>query len=285
MISRRGALGKGLAIGGGVAFASRAGAITIAIPPIEIRSARKTQGGWARGSCWPGAKSLLLDGKPVDLSADGQFFVAFDRDAGPQSKLDLIFANGGTASESLTIAPRPWRIERVNAPFHPPAMPDEAFAAIRKDELARIDKARSANLEAKGWRQNFQWPAKGRISGLFGSQRIYQGGIAGSYHSGLDIALPQGALYHAPADGIVTLAADQPFTLEGNLLMIDHGMGLVSAFLHSSELLVKAGETVSQGQPIGKVGRTGRASGPHLHWGLRWREARLDPLLLLGASA
>ena len=86
----------------------------------------------------------------------------------------------------------------------------------------------------------------------------------------------------APAEGVVVLAADAPFTLEGNLLIIDHGMGLSSAFLHSSELLVREGESVRQGQVIGRIGMTGRATGPHLHWGLTWRGLRLDPLLFTG---
>jgi murein DD-endopeptidase MepM/ murein hydrolase activator NlpD len=89
-------------------------------------------------------------------------------------------------------------------------------------------------------------------------------------------------VFNAPADGVVILAAESPFTLEGRLLMIDHGMGLNSAFLHCSELLVREGERVTQGQPIGRIGMTGRASGPHLHWSIKWRDARLDPLLFAG---
>ena len=120
----------------------------------------------------------------------------------------------------------------------------------------------------------------GRISGRFGSQRIYRG-KPGSYHSGLDIAGGGGTTYVAPADGVVVLAAAAPFTLEGYLLIVDHGSGLNSAFLHSSELLVREGDTVRQGQPLGRIGATGRATGPHLHWALVWRGMRLDPLLFI----
>ena len=134
---------------------------------------------------------------------------------------------------------------------------------------------------ADGWRHRFIWPVKARISGLFGSQRIYRG-TPGSYHSGLDLAGGAGTTYVAPADGVVVLAAREPFTLEGYLLIVDHGMGLSSAFLHSSELLVREGDEVRQGQTIGRIGATGRATGPHLHWGLTWRGARLDPLLFTG---
>jgi murein DD-endopeptidase MepM/ murein hydrolase activator NlpD len=100
----------------------------------------------------------------------------------------------------------------------------------------------------------------------------------------MDIAAPNGTYFVAPADGVVTLAATDAFTLEGHLLMIDHGMGLNSAFLHCSELLVKEGDHVKQGQVIGRVGATGRASGPHLHWGMKWNNARVDPKLLIPAT-
>ena len=91
-----------------------------------------------------------------------------------------------------------------------------------------------------------------------------------------------GTPVRAPADGVVTLAADHPFTLEGNLLMIDHGAGLNSAFLHLSRIDVAEGQQVTRGQIIGAVGATGRATGPHMHWGMKWNDARIDPLLLAG---
>ena len=133
---------------------------------------------------------------------------------------------------------------------------------------------------AHGGRQAFVRPAAGRISGRFGSQRVYRGEPA-AYHSGMDIAGGEGAPILAPADGTVILAADTPFSLEGHLLMIDHGGGLNSAFLHSSRLAVKEGDRVTRGQLLGYVGATGRATGPHLHWSLEWQGARLDPLLFL----
>ena len=124
---------------------------------------------------------------------------------------------------------------------------------------------------------------KARISGRFGSQRIYRG-TPGSYHTGVDLAGGAGTIYVAPADGVVVLAASSPFTLEGNLLMIDHGMGLNSAFLHASKLLVKEGDVVRQGQPLGIIGSTGRATGPHLHWSMKWHDARIDPELLVSGG-
>lgn len=223
---------------------------------------------------------MALNGAAVPLTAEGGFFIAFDRDAAPDNTVEWTFASGRKQSFPFTVAPRAWKIEHVNTPMRPGKLPDAEYQRIRATELQRIAAARTIVTAAQGWRQNFVRPALGRISGRFGSQRIYQG-QPGAYHSGLDIAAPTGTPFSAPADGVVILAAEVPFTLEGHLLMLDHGAGLNSAFLHCSALMVKEGDVVTQGQIIGKIGATGRASGPHLHWSLKWREARLDPLLFL----
>jgi len=244
-------------------------------------SGELTQGGWVRGTVPRDAVNLTLDGRPVKVAADGTFFIAFDRDAGPSAVLSSQLDHSRVqATRTLSIAPRAWRIERVDASPTGTA-PSAQFLALRQPELARIAAARAQVTDAQGWRQHFIWPIQARISGRFGSQRIYRG-EPGAYHSGIDLAGGAGATFVAPADGVVVLAARQPFTLEGNLLMIDHGMGLNSAFLHCSELLVREGDHVRQGQPIGRIGMTGRATGPHLHWSVKWNEARLDPILLTG---
>lgn len=240
-----------------------------------------TQGGWIRGRVPAGTVAARIGDQPLAFAADGSFFAAFDRDAGPQIVLSAMLSGGRRIDSPLSVAPRAWDIEHINA--SPTAnVPSAEFMARRQPELARIAAARSVETGSTGWRQAFIWPVKGRISGRFGSQRVYRG-EPGSYHSGIDIATGgSGTPYVAPADGMVVLAAETPFTLEGNLLIIDHGMGLSSAFLHSSELLVREGEAVRQGQTIGRIGMTGRATGPHLHWGLTWRGERLDPLLFTG---
>jgi hypothetical protein len=250
---------------------------------FAVTRAELTQGGWLKGTVTRGIAALTLDGKPVPVAPDGRFFVGFDRDAGPRATLNGRMPDGRGETAVLPIAPRPWEIEHVDIAQRP-TIPSEEFQRIRAAELARIATARAKETGAQGWRQDFVWPAKGRISGRFGSQRIYRG-TPGSYHSGIDIAPGAGTPFVAPADGVVILAATSPFTLEGKLLMIDHGAGLNSAFLHCSELLVREDETVRQGQVIGRVGATGRATGPHLHWSLKWREARLDPILFTGPMA
>lgn len=250
------------------------------VPFTFVISGELTQGGWIRGQVPNDTVSAKIGDQELAFVPDGHFFAAFDRDAGPSTALSATLRDGRTIELPLTIAPRAWQIEHIDA--SPTAnVPSAEFTARRQPELARIVAAKGHDTGSQGWRQAFIWPASGRISGRFGSQRVYRGD-PGSYHTGIDIAGGSGTTYVAPADGVVVLAAEAPFTLEGNLLIVDHGMGLNSSFLHSSELLVHEGDVVRQGQPLGRVGMTGRATGPHLHWGLTWRGARLDPLLFTG---
>lgn len=252
-----------------------------AIPLSPFRwTGQLSQGGLIRGQAPTGAVSVTLDGQAVPLAPDGAFLAGFDRDAGPSAELVATLSDGRQVRQTLTIAPRAWRIERLDTlPKYP--VPDPEFQRLRPAELAQIRAARAQETDADGWRQALTWPVTGRISGLFGAQRVYRG-EPGSYHSGTDVAVPTGTIVRAPADGVVILAAAQPFTLEGHLLMLDHGQGLNSAFLHLSRIDVRPGDHVRQGQPIGAVGATGRATGPHLHWSLQWRGRKLDPLLVTG---
>ncbi|MBD60088.1 MAG: peptidase [Citromicrobium sp.] len=238
------------------------------------------QGGWIRGKVPSNTRQARLGDQPLTFAEDGSFFAAFDRDQGPSIELIATLDNGRTISSPLTIAPRDWQLEHINAPYRAGRSSAE-FQRLREGELAQIVAARAKETGAQGWRQDFVWPVTGRISGRFGAQRVYQG-KPGPYHSGLDIAPGAGVPYVAPADGVVTLVATDPFTLEGKLLMIDHGMGLNSAFLHSATIVVREGQKVRQGQFLGTIGATGRTTGPHLHWSLKWRDSRLDPLLFLG---
>lgn len=250
-------------------------------PATFIFAGELTQGGWIRGEAPAGTVAALLDDRPLVLDSQGRFFAAFDRDAGTSATLRAILADGGVIETPLTVSPRAWNIEHVNV-ARTPSTASEAFMRRRQPELERIAAARLVETQGEGWRQDFAWPVTGRISGRFGAQRVYRG-EPGSYHSGLDIATGgSGTPFAAPADGVVVLAAQEPFSLEGRLLIIDHGQGLNSAFLHASEIVVREGQQVRQGQMIGRIGATGRATGPHLHWSLMWRGQRLDPLLFLG---
>ena len=239
------------------------------------------QGGVVIGTAPAGTSLLMFNGATIQVAPDGRFVIGFDRDASAMASLVATLEDGRQVRDTLTIAPRHWDISRLNTlPKYP--VPEPEMERLRPPELAQINAARRLTTDAAGWRQPFLWPAIGRVSTLFGSQRIYKNGEAGSYHSGIDVAVPQGTRVLAPADGVVILAADHPFTLEGNLLMVDHGMGLNSAFLHLSRIVVHVGEHVQRGETIAFSGMTGRATGPHLHWSIKWREAKLDPLLVAG---
>ena len=241
------------------------------------------QGGLVRGRAPPATASLTLDGKPVRLDGEGRFILGFDRDQGSSASLVAQRADGSRATRMLAIAPRSWPIEHVDVARRPGGA-DPDFQRRRDIELRRIAAARRIGASAAGWAQPFIWPARGRISGLFGSQRVYRGEPA-AFHSGLDIAPGAGAAVVAPAEGLVVLAGPPMFSLEGNLVIIDHGMGLNSAFLHLATVDVRAGQRVAQGERIGTVGATGRATGPHLHWSVKWNDARLDPQAMLAAPA
>lgn len=236
------------------------------------------QGALALGVVPRGTRRLVIDGRGVEFASDGRFLVGFGRDYATTVLMTAFLSDGESVAEKLPVRPTRWIIENLSRlPHH--AQPDAEFQARRPAELAQINAARRNASDSQGWRQSFIWPASGRISGVFGSQRIYAG-QPGAPHGGIDIAGSNGTPILAPADGIVTLAAASPFTLEGNLLIIDHGMGLNSAFLHLSRINVKVGDLVHQGQLIGAIGMSGRATGPHLHWSIKWLDERIDPAML-----
>lgn len=247
-------------------------------PSFEIAGAF-IQGGYIRGTVPAGTDAARFAGEPLQIAPDGSFFAAFDRDAPGALSLEAELKTGDTVRRALEIAPRDWQIERVNIAKRSGGASD-AWWQKRKPEWEAITAARARQTGASGWQQDFIWPVKGRISGHFGRQRIYRG-EPGSYHTGIDIAPGHGVPFKAPANGIVVLARSG-FSLEGGLIIIDHGMGLNSAFLHASKILVSEGDKVKQGAVIGRVGSSGRATGPHLHWSLKWNDARLDPLLFTG---
>jgi len=242
--------------------------------PRAILIGSLEQGGIVRGRLPPGSRDAALDGRPVKLAADGRFVIGFGRDAAATAMLAWTTATGAAASQSIPVSPRQWPTEAL--PTLPPRpVPDAEFEARRPAEVAEIAAARATVPDRDDWQGEFFPPVEGRQSGVFGAQRILSG-IPEAPHSGVDFAVPAGTEVHAPCGGIVRLATG-PFTLEGNLVMIDHGFGMVSAFLHLSRIDVKPGDIIEEGKVIGAVGATGRATGPHLHWSLTWRDVRVDP--------
>jgi murein DD-endopeptidase MepM/ murein hydrolase activator NlpD len=233
-----------------------------------------SQGGLVIGHAAPGSR-VTVAGKAVHVGADGIFVFGAGRDE--QGPIEVVV---GGASHSLTVTPRDWPIERVEGV--PPATvnPPPDIAARIQREQAEVVAARNRDDAREDFAHGFIWPVTGRISGRFGNQRIYNGDPKAP-HSGMDIAVPQGTPVKAPADGIITFAKPDLY-LTGGTVLLDHGFGLSSNFLHLSRIDVKVGQHVRQGEVIGAAGMTGRATGPHVHWGFNWFGVRLDPLLLPG---
>ncbi len=237
-----------------------------------------TQGGLIFGQAAPGA-SASLDGAPLRVTPDGRFIFGFGRDAAPKAILTVTQPDGQVVTRELQIAQREYDIQRIDGikkDYVSP--PEEVLARIRADAEAAA-KARSANRPETDFDSGFIWPAVGPISGVYGSQRILNGEPR-QPHFGVDVAGPVGTPVKAPADGVVTLAHPDMY-FSGATLIMDHGHGLSSSFLHLDRILVEEGQRVKQGEVVALMGASGRVTGPHLDWRMNWFEERIDPTLLV----
>lgn len=216
--------------------------------------------------------------RKLQLTQGGYFVIGLGRDAPAIATITTITA-GKSEAHDFAVAARNYNIQRVEGVPQATVEPSKEQTERIAREAKLVAAARKADLELDFFTQKFQWPLIGPISGVYGSQRVYNG-IPGTPHVGLDIAKPVGTLVRAPASGIVTLVYPDMF-LSGGTLVIDHGHGLSSTFIHLSKILVKQSDKIKQGQDIALVGQTGRASGPHLHWAMNWFEERVDPQLLV----
>ncbi|MFV1850957.1 MAG: M23 family metallopeptidase [Thalassospira sp.] len=237
------------------------------------------QGGIVFGQTDAGAE-VLLDDEVIDtIAPDGRFILGFPRDYEGPAKLSIKHVDGSVESFAYDIGDREFNIQRIDG--LPPKMvtPDPAVMERIKDDSRQAREARTERFTENFLEDGFIWPALGPISGVYGSQRILNGEPRAP-HWGVDIAMPTGTPVVAPADGIVTLAHPDMY-FSGATLFIDHGLGMVSAFLHLSEIDVKVGDVVRQGDVIGKIGESGRATGPHLDWRINVGAARVDAQLLV----
>jgi murein DD-endopeptidase MepM/ murein hydrolase activator NlpD len=228
----------------------------------------------------PQGSRLVLDERPLRVSAQGKVVFGIPRERTNAVRVE--FVPCGTAAPrvlEIAVTDRDFPLERISGVPEDTVNPPPAIAERIADEQRQVASARTRDDARNDWDVAFLWPVTGRISGVFGSQRIYNG-TPKSPHSGLDVAAPEGTPIRAPAAGIVTFA-DPDLYLTGGTVLIDHGHGLTSSFLHLSRIDVKVGERVEQGQPFALVGKTGRATGPHMHWGLNWFDTRVDPQLLV----
>jgi len=240
--------------------------------------AQVQQGSLVVGKVPAGSRVQYRD-RALRVSGYGTVVLGVGRDEAGPLQLDVIRADGSRHSASIAITPRDWPVERVNGV--PPATvnPPPAIAERIRREQAQVTEARVRDDDRVDFGNGFIRPVEGRISGRFGRARSYNG-QPGSPHSGMDIAAPTGTPVKAPAAGIVTFAGPDLY-LTGGTLLLDHGHGVSSNFLHLSRIDAKVGDRVEQGQVIGAVGATGRATGPHLHWGMNWLDVRVDPQLVL----
>ena len=249
---------------------------------VSSTQALEITGEWQQGAVIigrvPANTSVEYKQRRLQLTADGKFVIGLGRDA-PDSVTITTVKNGKAQDHKFSVKQRAYEIQRVEGVPQETVEPNPAQVERIKREAGLVAKARTADLPLDFFEQKFQWPLIGPISGVYGSQRVYNG-IPKTPHFGLDIAMPVGATVKAPAGGVVTLAYPDMF-LSGGTLIIDHGHGLSSTFIHLSKILVKTGDKISQGQEIALVGKTGRASGPHLHWAMNWFEERVDPQLAL----
>lgn len=254
---------------------------SVAPVPQEERvvfPASVSQGALVFGKVPPGSEVRFRE-RLLRTTDYGTVVFGVGRDeAGPLS-VAVTTPSGRTQAVEIAVTPRDWPVERVNGVPPKTVNPPPEIAARIQREQALVTAARDRDDARADFALPFQWPVQGRISGRFGNARVYNG-QPGAGHSGMDIAAPTGTPVKAPAAGIVTFASPDLY-LTGGTVLLDHGHGVSSNFLHLSRIDVNVGDRIEAGQVIGAVGATGRATGPHLHWGMSWFDVRIDPLLVL----
>lgn len=237
-----------------------------------------TQGGLVVGQAVTGS-TVTFDDKELELTPQGYFVFGFHRDM-PETATLTIKKGQQQEVQKLFVRKRDYNIERIDGlpPSKVNPMKPEVLKRIRK-EGALVAEARKNTSKDEFFMQDFIWPAEGRLSGFYGSQRVLNGEPKRP-HYGVDVAAPTGTEVVAPADGTVRLAYDDMF-YSGGTLIIDHGYGVSSTFIHLNSIDVENGQKVKQGDKIATIGETGRATGPHLDWRINWYSSRLDPQLLV----
>lgn len=236
------------------------------------------QGGLVIGRTQPGAE-VTYDGRRLRVSPEGVFVLGFGRDAPAGAVVEIRLPDGRLERERLKIARREYPEQHIDG------LPENKVTPSEKDleriwaEQKYFDNARARDDARTDFLENFIWPVTGPISGVYGSRRVLNGKPKRP-HVGVDIAVPTGTPVVAPAAGVVSMVQQDLF-YTGGTVFIDHGHGVTTMYIHLSEIFVKEGQQVEQGEPIAAVGMTGRATGPHLHWAMHWFNTRLDPSLLV----
>lgn len=236
------------------------------------------QGTLIRGKTDPAA-DVLVDDRKLKLTSAGDFVfgVAYDRKEPAQLKIKL--ADAILEDRTISLALREYKVQRING------LPDK-FVEPPPDVLKRIERdnkligaARARDTDEAFFVDDFAWPVKGPVTGVYGSQRILNG-VPKRPHFGVDIAAPEGKPIQAPVGAVVAMAEDDLY-FTGGTVILDHGRGVSTSYLHMSRIDVKVGDRLAKGDVIGLVGKTGRATGPHLCWRLNWFQERLDAALVV----
>ena len=235
------------------------------------------QGGLVVGWATPGA-NIQFDGKLITQSNSGDFLIGFARNFKSSAKLEIFFKDGKSYNRMLLIEQRIYNTQRIDGLSKRKVTPNKLDLALIKHQSKLINSARLVSVEEPYFTAGFVRPVIGRISGVFGSERILNGKRR-KPHFGLDIAAPKGSAIKATSDGVVIFIHKAMF-FNGKTIIISHGLGLLSTYIHMDTINVRLGAKVTKGQIVGTVGKTGRASGPHLHWGLELNQTPLDPELL-----
>ncbi|WP_245623417.1 M23 family metallopeptidase [Catenovulum maritimum] len=205
----------------------------------------------------------------------GEFLLGFGRDDAGLHTVKFNLKPKGQFVFQFNVAGREYKTDKVNGVPSKTVSPPKSVTERISKENEQIWLARNKDSNLHAFLQSFIWPAKGRISGVYGSQRIFNG-VPKRPHFGLDIAAKTGTEVYAPADGVIRVAHQDMF-YSGGTIILDHGYGISSTFIHLSKLEIEAGQTVKQGDLIGRIGKSGRATGPHLDWRINWFQVRLDP--------
>ena len=236
------------------------------------------EGGLLFGQAAPGA-SVQFKGEPVMVSSDGAFVLGLHRNEEEPVTLSITNADGQSETKTHSVVQREYRLQEITGIKRQIMEPSKEDQDRIWGEIQMTRKARGKRLTRKDFLSDFKWPLTGPVTGVYGSQRSYNG-VAGTPHYGLDIAAPTGTPVLAPAPGIVTLVHENMF-YSGGTLIVDHGHALSSTFIHLSKVLVNVGDEIATGDPIAEVGATGRVTGPHLDWRMNWKSARIDPQRLI----
>jgi murein DD-endopeptidase MepM/ murein hydrolase activator NlpD len=227
-------------------------------------------------------KWAWLDDKELGVDDENIFSFGIDAKETGNKILKIKYDDGQVLLKKIELPTRKYRVQRINNKKQQfSATPDSLKKRIKRERaISKKAKRKIGKIDSAYYQAGFTRPIKGgRISSVFGSQRILNG-VPKNMHNGIDIAVPRGTPVYAMTDGVVILTADN-FYYAGNHIIIDHGQGLNSFYLHLNKILVKEGQFVKRGEVIGRVGTTGRSTGPHLHWGVQWFSKRVDPAQVL----